>query len=81
VTQASERRGRRAPLWESSGTLEQSSAANNRAGSDTLKARYQFERLAYCCADGKEGRPGHMDFNRTITLKDTWARVDLVWLD
>jgi glutaminyl-tRNA synthetase len=40
----------------------------------TPEARYQFERLAYFCVDGKESRPGHPIFNRTITLKDTWAK-------
>jgi glutaminyl-tRNA synthetase len=40
----------------------------------TPEARYQFERLAYFCLDGKESRPGHPIFNRTITLKDTWAK-------
>jgi glutaminyl-tRNA synthetase len=40
----------------------------------TPEARYQFERLAYFCLDGKESRPGHPTFNRTITLRDTWAK-------
>jgi glutaminyl-tRNA synthetase len=35
--------------------------------------RYQFERLAYFALD-KESAPGHLIFNRTITLKDTWAK-------
>jgi glutaminyl-tRNA synthetase len=35
--------------------------------------RYQFERLAYFALD-KESAPGQLIFNRTITLKDTWAR-------
>ena len=35
--------------------------------------RYQFERLAYFALD-KESAPGKLIFNRTITLKDTWAR-------
>ncbi len=35
--------------------------------------RYQFERLAYFVLD-KESAPGHLIFNRTITLKDTWAK-------
>jgi len=35
--------------------------------------RYQFERLAYFCLD-PDSRPGHLVFNRTITLKDTWAK-------
>ena len=40
----------------------------------TPEARYQLERLAYFCEDGKASRPGHPIFNRTITLKDTWAK-------
>jgi glutaminyl-tRNA synthetase len=35
--------------------------------------RYQFERLAYFALD-KESTPAHLIFNRTITLKDTWAK-------
>jgi glutaminyl-tRNA synthetase len=35
--------------------------------------RYQFERLAYFALD-KESQPGKLVFNRTITLKDTWAK-------
>lgn len=35
--------------------------------------RYQFERLAYFALD-RESTPGKLVFNRTITLKDTWAK-------
>ncbi len=35
--------------------------------------RYQFERLAYFALD-LDSRPGRLVFNRTITLKDTWAK-------
>jgi glutaminyl-tRNA synthetase len=35
--------------------------------------RYQFERLAYVALD-KDAAPGKLVFNRTITLKDTWAK-------
>ena len=35
--------------------------------------RYQFERLAYFTLD-KNSAPGKLVLNRTITLKDTWAR-------
>jgi len=35
--------------------------------------RYQFERLAYFALDNDSG-PGKLIFNRTITLKDTWAK-------
>jgi len=34
----------------------------------------QFERLGYFCAD-PDSRPGALVFNRTLTLKDTWARL------
>ncbi|KAF0179245.1 MAG: glutaminyl-tRNA synthetase [Limisphaerales bacterium] len=36
-------------------------------------ARYQFERLGYFCVD-KDSTPSKPVFNRTITLKDTWAK-------
>jgi len=36
--------------------------------------RVQFERLGYFCAD-PDGRPDKPVFNRTVTLRDTWARV------
>jgi glutaminyl-tRNA synthetase len=34
----------------------------------------QFERLGYFCAD-PDSTPGHPVFDRTVTLKDTWARL------
>jgi glutaminyl-tRNA synthetase len=34
----------------------------------------QFERLGYFCAD-PDTAPGHPVFNRTVTLKDSWAKV------
>jgi glutaminyl-tRNA synthetase len=40
----------------------------------TPDARYQFERLAYFALD-KDSRPNRLVFNRTITLKDAWAKV------
>ena len=36
--------------------------------------RYQFERLGYFCVD-PDSRPGLPVFNRTVSLKDSWARV------
>jgi glutaminyl-tRNA synthetase len=36
--------------------------------------RYQFERLAYFALD-TDSRPGRLVFNRTITLKDAWAKM------
>jgi len=37
--------------------------------------RYQFERLGYFCVDPDSGG-GRLVFNRTVTLKDTWARIE-----
>jgi len=36
--------------------------------------RFQFERLGYFCVESGSA-PGRLVFNRTVTLKDTWARV------
>ena len=38
-------------------------------------ARFQFERIGYFCADSKDSKPGAPVFNRTVTLKDSWAKV------
>ena len=37
-------------------------------------ASYQFERLGYFCVD-PDSRPGFLVFNRTVTLRDAWARI------
>ena len=39
------------------------------------EARFQFERIGYFCADRHDHQPGRPVFNRTVTLKDTWAKV------
>jgi len=36
--------------------------------------RYQFERLGYFCVD-PDSSPEKLVFNRTVTLRDTWARM------
>ena len=38
-------------------------------------ARFQFERQGYFCVD-PDSRPGAPVFNRTVTLKDTWAKIN-----
>jgi glutaminyl-tRNA synthetase len=37
--------------------------------------RVQFERLGYFCAD-PDSQPGKPVFNRTVALKDTWAKIE-----
>ncbi len=51
-------------------------------------ARYQFERHGYFCVDPDSGKTGSVEpgaaargvpglvFNRTVTLKDTWAKIE-----
>jgi glutaminyl-tRNA synthetase len=38
-------------------------------------SRYQFERLGYFCVD-PDAEPGKPVFNRTVALKDTWAKIE-----
>jgi glutaminyl-tRNA synthetase len=40
-----------------------------------IESRYQFERLGYFCVD-RDSEPGRPVFNRTVALKDTWAKVE-----
>jgi glutaminyl-tRNA synthetase len=53
-----------------SGAKLEPSLKNTQAGD-----RYQFERLGYFCAD-PDSAPGKLAFNRTVALKDTWAKVE-----
>ncbi|KJF97280.1 glutamine--tRNA ligase [Photobacterium leiognathi] len=36
---------------------------------------FQFERMGYFCADNKDSSPKHLVFNRTVGLRDTWAKI------
>ena len=38
-------------------------------------SRCQFERLGYFCVDSKDSSPESLVFNRTVTLRDTWAKI------
>jgi glutaminyl-tRNA synthetase len=38
--------------------------------------RIQFERQGYFCVDTKDSAPGRPVFNRTVGLKDSWAKVE-----
>ncbi|MGD2269056.1 MAG: glutamine--tRNA ligase/YqeY domain fusion protein [Desulfobacterales bacterium] len=39
-------------------------------------SRYQFLRLGYFCADNKDCSRDKLVFNRTVTLRDTWAKIE-----
>ncbi|WP_448550071.1 glutamine--tRNA ligase [Thalassotalea fusca] len=36
---------------------------------------YQFERQGYFCLDNKDATQDHLVFNRTVGLRDTWAKI------
>jgi len=44
-------------------------------GEATPQSRYQFERVGYFCVD-RDSAPGALVFNRTVTLRDTWAKIE-----
>jgi len=37
--------------------------------------RFQFERLGYFCVDSRDSRPDALVFNRTVALRDSWAKT------
>ena len=39
-------------------------------------SRYQFERQGYFCADGVDAKPGKPVFNRIVSLRDSWAKIE-----
>jgi len=43
--------------------------------SATPGSRYQFERLGYFCVDSGESSEEKLVFNRTVTLRDQWAKI------
>ena len=40
----------------------------------TSADRFQFERLGYFCLDPTDSKPGQPVFNRTVSLRDSWAK-------
>ena len=41
-----------------------------------VEDRVQFERQGYFCLDSKESQPGKPVFNRIVTLRDSWAKIN-----
>lgn len=52
-------------------SVVEQSLASTKAG-----AVYQFEREGYFCADSELCTEGNLVFNRTVTLRDTWAKIE-----
>ena len=42
---------------------------------DAVGPRYQFERTGYFVTDDVDSMPGALVFNRTVTLRDSWAKI------
>ena len=42
---------------------------------DPVGTRYQFERTAYFITDTVDSKPDALVFNRTVTLRDSWAKM------
>jgi glutaminyl-tRNA synthetase len=42
----------------------------------TPGSHYQFERMGYFCVDTEDSKPGAPVFNRTVGLRDTWAKIE-----
>ena len=59
------------------GSLErlQSCKLEPSLGTAVPGATYQFERLGYFCADTEDSVAGSPVFNRTVSLKDAWAKI------
>ena len=38
--------------------------------------RYQFERQGYFCIDSADSSTGALVFNRIVSLRDTWAKIE-----
>jgi glutaminyl-tRNA synthetase len=57
-------------------SLEVLSAKVERSLADAAPgSRFQFERQGYFFADPQDCGPGHLVFNRTVSLKDSWAKI------
>ena len=42
----------------------------------TPGSRFQFERQGYFCVDSRDSKPDSPVFNRTVSLRDSWARIE-----
>ncbi|MGQ0643638.1 MAG: glutamine--tRNA ligase/YqeY domain fusion protein [Gemmatimonadaceae bacterium] len=42
---------------------------------DPPGSRYQFERTGYFMSDPVDSKPGSLVYNRTVTLRDSWAKI------
>ncbi|MBU2645255.1 glutamine--tRNA ligase/YqeY domain fusion protein [bacterium] len=57
-------------------TVLESSFLEPAARDAAPESRFQFERQGYFCVDAVDSRPEKLVFNRTVTLRDTWAKIE-----
>ena len=60
---------------DASAEVDLDGAAFHHPANDPLGSQYQFERTGYFVSDPTDSRPGSLVFNRTVTLRDSWAKV------
>jgi glutaminyl-tRNA synthetase len=63
-------------LNPSSAELLSSCRVEPSLASATPGQRFQFERHGYFCVDSVDSEPGALVFNRTVSLRDTWAKIE-----
>ncbi|MBL4867077.1 MAG: glutamine--tRNA ligase/YqeY domain fusion protein, partial [Pseudomonadales bacterium] len=66
-----------ASLNKSSLVVIKEAMAESSLAKSTKGSRYQFEREGYFCIDSVDSAPERIVFNRTVSLKDSWAKEKL----
>ena len=56
-------------------TVIRDARAEPSLGAATPGDKFQFERLGYFCVDA-DTQPGQLVFNRTVSIRDTWAKIE-----
>jgi glutaminyl-tRNA synthetase len=70
------RTGRRTSIpGRSSGSLP---ANWSRPSATRPRARYQFEGSGYFCMDAVDSAPGRPAWNRIVSLRDAWAKIEQI---
>jgi glutaminyl-tRNA synthetase len=70
-----ERPGNETPINPNSLEIVTSCKVEPSLASAKAGDRVQFERIGYFCVD-PDSRPDALVFNRTVTLRDTWAKIE-----
>ncbi len=63
------------PEPEVAGSADRLQAGADASPNAAVGRQFQFERLGYFCVD-RDSTPGKLVFNRAVTLRDTWAKIE-----